>query len=103
MAYKQDIADYRVSPAVRVIHVLKKEGVTVDYYDPWVPKYLDQGEEFESVRELTPEILQNYDFVMITTAHSNVDYQLVADHAKAVFDTKNVMKHIKNRENIEVL
>lgn len=103
VAYKQDIADYRVSPAVRVIHVLKKEGVTVDYYDPWVPKYLDQGEEFESVRELTPEILQNYDFVMITTAHSNVDYQLVADHAKAVFDTKNVMKHIKNRENIEVL
>ena len=103
VAYKQDIADYRVSPAVRVVNVLKKEGVTVDYYDPWVPKYIDNGQEFESLKELTPEVVQNYDFVMITTAHSNVDYQLVADHAKAVFDTKNVMKNIKNRENIEVL
>ena len=103
VAYKQDIADYRVSPAVRVVNVLKKEGVTVDYYDPWVPKYIDNGQEFESLKELTPEVIQNYDFVMITTAHSNVDYQLVADHAKAVFDTKNVMKNIKNRENIEVL
>lgn len=103
VAYKQDIADYRVSPAVRVVNVLKREGVTVDYYDPWVPKYIDNGQEFESLKELTPEVIQNYDFVMITTAHSNVDYQLVADHAKAVFDTKNVMKNIKNRENIEVL
>ena len=103
VAYKQDIADYRVSPAVRVVNVLKKEGVTVDYYDPWVPKYIDNGQEFESLKELTPEVVQNYDFIMITTAHSNVDYQLVADHAKAVFDTKNVMKNIKNRENIEVL
>ena len=45
VAYKQDIADYRVSPSVRVINVLKKEGVSVDYYDPWVPKdvYKRQG------------------------------------------------------------
>ena len=103
VAYKQDIADYRVSPAVRVVNVLKKEGVTVDYYDPWVPKYIDNGQEFKSLKELTPEVVQSYDFVMVTTAHSNVDYQLVADNAKAVFDTKNVMKNIKNRENIEVL
>ena len=103
VAYKQDIADYRVSPAVRVVNVLKKEGVTVDYYDPWVPKYIDNGQEFVSLKELTPEVIQNYDFVIITTAHSNVDYQLVADHAKAVFDTKNVMKNIENRANIEVL
>ena len=103
VAYKQDIADYRVSPAVRVVNVLTKEGVTVDYYDPWVPKYIDNGQEFVSLKELTPEVIQNYDFVMITTAHSNVDYQLVADHAKAVFDTKNVMKNIENRANIEVL
>lgn len=103
VAYKQDIADYRVSPAVRVVNVLKKEGVTVDYYDPWVPKYIDNGQEFESLKELTPEVVKSYDFVMVTTAHSNVDYQLVADNAKAVFDTKNVMKNIKNRENIEVL
>lgn len=40
---------------------------------------------------------------MITVAHSNVDYELVQKHAKAIFDTKNVMRNIVNRDNIEVL
>ena len=41
--------------------------------------------------------------VIITTAHSNVDYQMVANCGVPVFDCKNVMKNISNRENIEVL
>jgi len=40
---------------------------------------------------------------MVTTAHSNVDYVMVQKNAAAIFDTKNVMKNIKNRDNIEVL
>lgn len=40
---------------------------------------------------------------MITCAHTNVDYAMVQANAKAVFDTKNVMKHITRRDNIEVL
>ena len=40
---------------------------------------------------------------MVTTAHTNVDYEFVQKYAKAIFDTKNVMKHVKDRENIEVL
>ena len=40
---------------------------------------------------------------MVTAAHSNVDYQMVSENAVAIFDTKNAMKDIENRENIEVL
>ena len=40
---------------------------------------------------------------MVTAAHTNVDYEFVQQHAKAIFDTKNVMKQVTNRENIEVL
>ena len=40
---------------------------------------------------------------MVTTAHTNVDYDMVQRNAKAVFDTKNAMKNVKNRENIELL
>ena len=57
----------------------------------------------ESEPALTKELLESADLVMVTAAHTNVDYQLVADTAKAVFDTKNAMKNIINRENIEVL
>ena len=37
-AYKQDIDDYRESPAVRVMEEFRKTGALVDYYDPYVPK-----------------------------------------------------------------
>lgn len=40
---------------------------------------------------------------MITTAHTNIDYDMVQKNAALIFDTKNAMKNIANRENIEVL
>ena len=103
VAYKQDIDDYRESPALRVIEELEKTGADVIYYDPWVRQYRFKGQERVSEPELTAELIESADLVMITAAHTNVDYKLVQRHAKAVFDTKNVMKNIENRENIEVL
>lgn len=41
--------------------------------------------------------------MVITAAHTNVDYAFVQKYSKAIFDTKNVMKEVKMRENIEVL
>ena len=103
VAYKQDIDDYRESPAVRVIDVLKKEGAEVEYYDPWIAEYKEHGQVVTGLKEISPEIVKDYDLVMVTAAHTNVDYPMVAENAAAVFDTKNVMKQISNRENIEVL
>ena len=40
---------------------------------------------------------------MVTCAHTDVDYEFVQRHAKAVFDTKNAMKAVAERDNIEVL
>lgn len=103
VAYKQDIDDYRESPALRVIEELQKSGAQVTYYDPWVKEYRYKGAVYQSVPELTEELVENADIVIVTAAHTNVDYEFVQKHAKAVFDTKNVMKNIKDRENIEVL
>ncbi len=52
---------------------------------------------------LTAQALEEADLVMVTTAHTTVDYAFVARHAKLVFDTKNAMKNIKDRENIRLL
>lgn len=104
VSYKQDINDYRESPAVRVWKELKKVGAEVEYYDPWVPKFIDMyGESGKSISRLEPEIIASYDLVMITTAHTNVDYEIVQKNAKIIFDTKNAMANIKQRDNIEVL
>ena len=83
--------------------MLKREGAEVVYYDPWVKSFSSKGISMESEPALTKELLESADLVMVTAAHTNVDYQLVADTAKAVFDTKNAMKDIENRENIELL
>lgn len=103
VAYKQDIDDYRESPAIRVIEVLEREGVEVEFYDPWISEFKEHGKITKGLKEISPESVQGYDLVMITTAHSNVDYDMVQKNAKVIFDTKNVMKNIQNRENIEVL
>ena len=104
VAYKQDIDDYRESPALVVRELLNAEGCEVDYFDPYVKQYRYKGHEYSSIEGISPEIVMKYDLVIVTAGHTkNVDYQMVADNAKAIFDTKNVMKAIKNRENIEVL
>lgn len=103
VAYKQDISDYRVSPAIRVIEELEKEGAKVVYFDPFVPEYREHGEIKKGETELTAELVQSVDLVIVTTAHTNVDYSFVQQHAKAIFDTKNAMKNVVNRENIELL
>lgn len=103
VAYKQDIDDYRESPAIRVIEELEKVGANVEFYDPWIAKYKEHGVFHEGIKEFTPEAVASYDLVMITTAHSNVDYDMVQKNAKAIFDTKNIMKNITTRDNIEIL
>ena len=103
IAYKQDIDDYRESPALRVIEVLKREMADVDFYDPWISEYKYHGEKHQGIEKIDPEIIASYDLIMVTAAHTNVDYDMIQKNAKAIFDTKNVMKNIENRENIEVL
>ena len=103
VAYKQDINDYRESPAIKVINELEKEGADVVYYDPFVPEYRDHSKVMKGEPELTKELIQGADLVIVTTAHTSVDYDFVQQHAQVVFDTKNAMKNVKNRDNIELL
>ena len=104
VSYKQDIDDYRESPAIRVIKELKKVGAEVDYYDPWVPEFKNMyGESGKSIPALTAEVVRQYDLVVVTCAHTNVDYGMVQANAQAIFDTKNAMSNIEPRNNIEVL
>lgn len=103
IAYKQDIDDYRESPAIKVFEEIENKGGEVEYYDPWVKRFKHKGKLFASLDKIDGEIISKYDIVLITTAHTNVDYEMVQKYANVVFDTKNAMKFVGNRENIEVL
>jgi len=103
VAYKQDIDDCRESASIKIIDLLKKSGCETDWYDPFIPEYTDRGEKSTGIGKIDPDIIASYDIIVITTAHTVVDYDMVQKNAKFVFDTRNAMKDIATRDNIELL
>ena len=103
VAYKQDIDDYRESPALMVIEEFEKKGSAVDFYVPFISEYKYKSTKKKGLGAINSNILSGYDLIVITAAHTNVDYDLVQKHSKIIFDTKNAMKNVKVRENIRLL
>lgn len=103
VAYKNDIDDYRESPALKVIEILEREGANVEFYDPWIKEYKYKGKIHKGLNDLSVDKVKNADLVMFTAAHSNYDYEMISENANAIFDTRNAMKKIKKRSNIELL
>jgi len=95
MAYKKDVDDLRQSPALKIAHLLSDRRVLISYHDPLIPRVQEEGLDLHSV-ELTPETLGKQDLVLITTGHSNIDYDHVVAHAQLVFDTRNATKGIQS-------
>ena len=103
VAFKQDIDDYRESPAIRVIEEFLRTGAEVEYYDPYISEYTEKDHTMAGLKELSAEKLQSADLVVITTAHTKVDYDFIQQKSQAIFDTKNAMKSVKNRDKVELL
>lgn len=103
VAYKSDIDDYRESPALNVIDRLNEQGAATTFYDPFIPEYKHKGAVHTGAKELTDGMLKEADIVIICTAHSDFDYNKIQKLSKAVFDTRNAMKDVADRSNIELL
>ena len=102
MAYKKNIEDLRESPSIDIYNLLVEKGAKVNYHDPYCPIVKVDGNSELKSKKLTEKLLQNSDVVVITTDHSNIDYQFIVDNAKLVVDTRNVTKKLKHTKN-EVL
>lgn len=89
VAYKRDIDDVRESPALDVIRLLEERGAHVEFHDPFVSEFREEGHSRKGV-ELSDEMLRWADAVVVVTDHKAVDYQRVVDHATLVVDTRNV-------------
>jgi UDP-N-acetyl-D-glucosamine dehydrogenase len=96
LAYKKDIDDPRESPAFEIIEEILRLGAQVAYHDPHVPRAprmrtWPHMPEMKS-RQLAPEVLAEQDAVVLVTDHSEVDYELVARHARLIIDTRGVYR-----------
>ena len=82
---------------------LEKQAADVVYFDPHVKEYHNNKIIKQSEPKLTAELISEVDLVIVTTAHTSVDYDFVQKHAKVIFDTKNALKKVKNKNNVELL
>ncbi len=103
VAYKNDIDDYRESPALNVIDHLLEQGAETTYYDPYIPEYKHKGKVHTGAKGLTDDMIREADIVVICTAHECFDYDRIQKLAKEIFDTRNAMKNVQDRSNIELL
>lgn len=94
VAYKKDIDDVRESPVLKIVELLEQHGAEFTVVDPYVPSFRACNRVIETVA-LTPELLQQSDIVLITTDHSNFDYEMIAQNSPVIFDTRNALKDVE--------
>lgn len=97
VAYKKDINDYRESPALKIIKLLKEEGAELVFFDPYIKSMQDSdGLKIQADWvDLSNEELNKSDCIVIITDHSNIDYENVVNHASIIVDTRNATKNVK--------
>jgi UDP-N-acetyl-D-glucosamine dehydrogenase len=96
LAYKPDVDDVRESPSFELIEKLEGLGAHVDYHDPHVlttHKMRHHDLHMKSV-ELSPASLKAYDCVLIATHHRAYDWQMIADNATLIVDSRNALKDV---------
>ena len=91
VAYKKDIDDFRESPVLKIMELLRRRGATVLFSDTQIPHFSYRGQKYEGVA-LGRQRLEAADIVVITTDHTDFDYDLIGRYAKVIFDTRNAMK-----------
>lgn len=99
LAYKANICDLRESPAFPIIERLQHLGIEVDYHDPFVPE-IPNSQHFQNLCgkkcvNLSPDIIGTYDVCLMLTLHKNVPYEMIAQNAKSIVDTRNCMGNYK--------
>ena len=92
IAYKSDVNDTRESAALEVVRLLMEEGANVSYSDPYVSK-VEIGGEILTSANLTPQLLQSMDCVVILTDHSVFDYPMIAADSPLVLDCRNSLRN----------
>jgi UDP-N-acetyl-D-glucosamine dehydrogenase len=108
VAFKKDVDDTRHSPAFKVIELLRAKGIlNISYCDPHVDQ-ITLKEEGGSVtleaKQLNEKVLKDHEVAIILTDHSAFSYAMIAEHARAIVDTRNALRHIPhNREKVVLL
>jgi UDP-N-acetyl-D-glucosamine dehydrogenase len=90
LAYKKGTSDWRESPSVLVAERLAASGAIVQFCDPYIPAVNARDVRFVMVPFDTSR-LAAADVVVVLVDHPEFDPAVIAEHARLVFDTKNLL------------
>lgn len=96
LAYKPDVDDDRESPTYKLMEYFDEMGAEISYYDPYLPVIKKTREHahwagHKSI-EWNKENIQAADAVVISTNHSEIDYNDLAEWSQLIVDTRNSVK-----------
>ncbi len=92
LAYKANVDDYRESPSFHLMENLEEKGATVSFNDPYIPEIGMTREFPKYAGKKSVLIMDDYDLILIATAHD--EYKSI-DFSKfkcVVLDTRNIAK-----------
>lgn len=99
LAYKPDVDDDRESPTYKLMDYYSEMGASVSYYDPFVPviKKSREHAHWAGTKSVAwnKEIIQDFDIVVISTNHSEINYQELVEWSNLIVDTRNSVNGLK--------
>jgi UDP-N-acetyl-D-glucosamine dehydrogenase len=88
LAYKKNVDDYRESPTLELIRILKNIGASVDYHDFYIPKLNKTRKYNYEMDSVNLDTISDYDLVLIATDHDDYDYDMLLREAHLIVDTR---------------
>lgn len=96
LAYKPDVDDDRESPTYKLMDYFSDLGAEITYYDPFVP-VIKKSREYnhwagKKSIEWKKEIVESADVVLISTNHTEINYEQIIGWSQLIVDTRNSIK-----------
>lgn len=108
VSFKPEVDDARNSPAEPIAQLLLRQGATVRYHDPFVPRFrIEPTSQFRDEvvlesEDLTPETLTSADCVVVVTPHRSLDIDLILEHAPVLVDAVDVTRDRAGRDVVRL-
>ncbi len=90
VAYKKNVDDTRESPSLKILEILKKNNIKINYHDPYVP-ILKKSRNYSLImksKKISKNLLLNHDCVVILTDHDKLPYSFIKKYSKMIIDTR---------------
>ncbi|QQE10217.1 nucleotide sugar dehydrogenase [Planctomycetota bacterium] len=99
LAYKPDVDDVRESPSFELIERLAKLGANVSYNDPHVPETHEMRKYNLGMKSVNIDDIEQYDVVVVSTNHAAYDWDMIADKAQLVIDSRGAMRGVTGHDD----